>query len=362
MTAMAQLGSPQQPSPSTSRRLGEAADATSPPPTAVKSTTRHWRALRNALLSRSPPDTKARPVTASALSTEFFPVFPSHRCAPVLPSDDDSFEWVQYDLSLAPSSQRTSAVVTVRVREKKASARVTVAELLSHKTNGGVDNTGNVRMWPSEQLLLSYVLRNDVCQRLFQRRVSTTPALSPSPSPFNCCELGSGMAGLAGLGLVAHAPVPFARVDITDGNAQSVANLAFCVAANAAPKPPVQVHTKLLRWDRTAAFAASERHQFDLVLASDCLFFEDFHVDLAHTIHELLRPMTGECLLLQPSRNGSMERFVAVAERQGLTVERCDAFDPDVARKHVELVASRADYEPDVHLPVLLRVSTRSDV
>lgn len=380
MTALAQCGSPQQRAalatasaqpPPPPPALTAGADET-PPPAAEKSTKRHWRALRNALLSRTPSASSSseRITTASAVSTEFFPVFPVRCCCAAAATTeterstqqkqhqhDENFEWLQYELAMSPEAP---SAVAVRVREKKASARVTVAELLSHQVNRGVDNTGNVRTWPSEQLLLAYLLRNGVCQKMYQSRGGSAAA----QLPLSVCELGSGMVGLASLGLLAHAPAPFARVDITDGNPQSVGNLELCVAENAAliasKSAGARVAVKLLRWDRDAVFAATERHKFDLLLASDCLFFEEFHADLAYTIKELLRPTTGRCFLLQPSRNGSMERFVVVAERQGLLVERCDAFDPDVARLHLEHTASRDDYEPDVHLPVLLIVTTRA--
>lgn len=272
---------------------------------------------------------------------------------------EEGFEWVQYDVSVNPL-RATAKPHHVYVHEKQKGKKVTIAELLSHKVNEGVDNTGNVRTWPSEQLLLSFLLKNDVCQRLYQSQGGA--------APLNCCELGSGMAGLASLGLLAHNPVPFGRFDVTDGNPLSVQNLKICVDENAAlgtfaksVSTTTRVNVSLLRWNRNAHFAAAERHQFDLLLASDCLFFEEFHVDLACTVKQLLKPGSGRCFMLQPSRNGSMERFVAIAQSHGLHVERCDDFDPDVAQKHASYLTSRPDYVPDVHLPILLTVSSQSN-
>lgn len=270
-------------------------------------------------------------------------------------SPDEGFEWVQYDVSVDPAA---AAKPQVFVHEKQKGKKVTIAELLSHIVNEGVDNTGNVRTWPSEQLLLSFLLKNGVCQRLYESR-------GDDGSPLNCCELGSGMAGLASLGLLAHGPVPFGRFDITDGNPLSVQNLKICVDENAVlgtfPKSPTtSVNVNLLRWNRNATFAADELHQFDVLFASDCLFFEEFHIDLTYTVKQLLKPKSGRCFMLQPSRNGSMERFVAIAQSHGLHVERCDDFDPDVAQKHASYLTSRPDYVPDVHLPILLTLSSQS--
>ncbi|RLN66224.1 hypothetical protein BBJ28_00016208 [Nothophytophthora sp. Chile5] len=280
------------------------------------------------------------------------------RCAP-----QDNFAWVAYDLSTACSSasgfSERPESSTVYVHEKRKDfTRVSIAELLSHQVNQGVDNTGNIRTWPSEQILLSYLLTSGVCTELQQR---SDP--SGDPRPINCCELGSGMAGLASLGLLARAPVALGRVLVTDGNPLSVKNLQLCVNENQAQHvfptrtDNTEITAELLRWDRHSTPTQDSLHQFDLIFASDCLFFEDFHEDLVHTIKSLLRRGSGRCLLLQPSRGGSMERFCALAQRQGFTVRRSEDYDPEIVRKHVEYQQTRPDYLPDVHFPVLLTLS-----
>lgn len=321
---------------------------------------RHWRALREAILSSARQQSEeADSATHSSTALAFFPLFPVQRAndpKQQLPPPAESFEWVTYDTSI--SSQDETLAVFVHDKQQHAQRKVSLLELCSHGVNQGVDNTGNIRTWPSEQVLLSYLLKHGVLQSTM---IKTTQQ-SATGSGVNCCELGSGMAGLVSLGLLAHAPMPIARFLITDGNPLAVQNVRRCVDANKACGTLVrsgsaQVDVDLLRWDREAELDASLAHQFDVIVASDCLFFEDFHVDLAHTIRQLLRANTGKCFMLQPSRNGSMERFCALARARGLRVQEQRDYDPEITRKHLEYLQTRTDYVPDVHLPVLLVLS-----
>ncbi|OWZ16677.1 hypothetical protein PHMEG_0009500 [Phytophthora megakarya] len=325
-------------------------------------TKRHWRVLRNALL----PSAQEGPTntTASSIATEFFPLFPSSPVdatavqmnSPAL----ENFAWVSYNFSSGKG--QSVEVPAVYVHEKRTDMKcVSIAELLSHQVNQGVDNTGNIRTWPSEQILLSYILSSGVCSHV-QRQDESKNLL-----PIACCELGSGMAGLASLGLLACGPVDLQRVVVTDGNPLSVKNLQLCIEENKTQLvfptrvQATEVTVELLRWDRNATTRADLLHQFDLVFASDCLFFEEFHEDLACTIKSLLRRGSGRCLLMQPSRNGSMERFCLVAERHGFTTYQSRDYDPEIVRKHAEYQQTRPNYVPDVHFPVLLTL-TLSDV
>ncbi|KAG6615897.1 Calmodulin-lysine N-methyltransferase [Phytophthora cinnamomi] len=323
---------------------------------ADQKTRRHWRVLREALLrsTSSGAADRCSEATASSIASEFFPIYAATAAAATHTPAQENFVWTAYDLSPAASAAPTRVFVHEKRKDVK---RVSFLELLSHQVNQGVDNTGNIRTWPSEQILLSYLLESGVCTRV-QRRDA-----SGNPLPVTCCELGSGMAGLASLGLLARPPAALQRVVVTDGNPQSVKNLQLCVEENrqqqvfAIHSHNTEVTAELLRWDRDATLREDLRQQFDLVFASDCLFFEEFHEDLAHTIKSLLRPGSGRCLLLQPSRNGSMERFCAIAARHGFAVEKSDDYDPEIVRKHAAYQQTRVDYVPDVHLPVLLTLS-----
>ncbi|KAJ0406193.1 hypothetical protein P43SY_000377 [Pythium insidiosum] len=319
-------------------------------------TARHWRILRNALVSRT-RDTESD-ASLSSVSTEFFPCFASRLVtdSSVLKHPAaESFEWRVYDVvKPTPSSSGDSSVRTLYVHEKRKQQRVSLAEIFSHQLNNGVDNTGNIRTWPSEPILLSYLLKNDLCRQLVDAH--------PTSQRIRCCELGSGMAGVVGLGLMAHESAFIEEMLITDGNPGAVKNLQICIDENVAqgvlPAARLEdLQAKLLRWDRAVRFDSHMYAQFDLVLASDCLFFEEFHVDLASTIQQLLRPETGRCLLLQPRRNGSMERFVAIARQQfALDVDVSSDFDAELQRQHETYSAQMAHYVADVHRPILLTI------
>lgn len=313
--------------------------------------------LRNALLQSKTNESldlahSAEP-TASSIAASFFPLYPATPVeVPMSIPAQKHFAWMAYDLSAA-MNEKTEGKKLVMVHEKRRGVNfVSTAELLSHKLNQGVDNTGNIRTWPSEHVLLSYVISNDICSKVQRESTKNLPVA--------CCELGSGMAGLVSLGLLACAPVDFERVAITDGNIFSVENLQLCLEENKMQKAwsPRTKHTvitaELLRWDRNATMRADLLYQFDLVFASDCLFFEEFHEDLAQTIKHLLRRGSGRCLLMQPCRNGSLERFSVIAKRRGFLIHQSRDYDTQILCKHKEYQRMHPDYDPDVHFPVLL--------
>jgi len=70
-----------------------------------------------------------------------------------------------------------------------------------------VDNTGNTRTWPSEELLAHYIIENLEALVLNNKR------------KFSIYELGARISGLAGFVLVAKYPERIERVEISDGNA-----------------------------------------------------------------------------------------------------------------------------------------------
>ena len=53
----------------------------------------------------------------------------------------------------------------------------------------------------------------------------------------------------------------------------------------------------------------SESDKFDVIVASDCLFFKEFHFDLLWTLRAGLR-VGGIALLLQPLRGGTVDLFL----------------------------------------------------
>ena len=77
----------------------------------------------------------------------------------------------------------------------------------------GFNNTGNICVWPSEEVLAAYCLEN---LHLFHEK--------------SILELGAGMTGLAGL-IVSQTANP-KHVLITDGNENSIENLNIVINEN----------------------------------------------------------------------------------------------------------------------------------
>ncbi len=77
----------------------------------------------------------------------------------------------------------------------------------------GFNNTGNICIWPSEEVLAGFCMEN---AHIFKNKT--------------VLELGAGMTGLAGL-IVSQACSP-EHVFITDGNDNSVENLQIIIEEN----------------------------------------------------------------------------------------------------------------------------------
>ena len=72
------------------------------------------------------------------------------------------------------------------------------------------------------------------------------------------------------------------------------------------------VSTSLLRWsvgDTHNDIQKLKRKKFSVIIAADCLFFEDFHDSLIWILKNILEKK-GFCFLLQPRRGNSMENFM----------------------------------------------------
>ena len=120
--------------------------------------------------------------------------------------------WI-YSLSwqCAEGSDTLSKIVQVRTRERRQNSRIGRAGILSNVLHG-VDNTGNVCVWPAENVLLCSILRN--------------PVLLEIVSGKTILEIGGGMTGLCGLGLGASGYCK--TIVITDGHPDCVSNQVNC--------------------------------------------------------------------------------------------------------------------------------------
>ena len=109
-------------------------------------------------------------------------------------------------------------------------------------------------------------------------------------------ELGAGMTALAGL--VVAAECNPAKIILTDGNEKSVENIGVILESN-----PFycegRATSRVLKWDQTDL--SDMEGTADIVLCSDCLFFDDGRAPLVQCLKRLLKPDGGSSLDLAPN-------------------------------------------------------------
>jgi predicted nicotinamide N-methyase len=158
-----------------------------------------------------------------------------------------------------------------------------------------IDNTGNLTIWPSEEVLSVFILLN---KQLFEGK--------------KVLELGAGFSGLSGLILAKY--ITTKEVLLTDGNTRCIHSLLYNIKYNGLDES--KVGAKFLLWNRFNTYddiVNNEDNQYDVILLSDCLFFKSYHDDLIHTIHSHLKK-SGACIIVTPSRGNSMSIFLEKAK------------------------------------------------
>ncbi|CAI5510816.1 unnamed protein product [Closterium sp. Naga37s-1] len=155
----------------------------------------------------------------------------------------------------------------------RVAGRVRLTEMAA-ATRAGIDTTGLLGMWPSEEAMACYLIAH--AQRFRGRRV---------------VELGAGY-GLAGMALAVQQQ-GVGGVLLTDGNDTVVARLSRTVEANRHQFGGTRVAVAALRWDSHPPphhWPPALSPPFDAVIAADCTFFKEHHEHLLHTITALLSP------------------------------------------------------------------------
>ncbi|KAF8012668.1 hypothetical protein BT93_I0736 [Corymbia citriodora subsp. variegata] len=201
-----------------------------------------------------------------------------------------------------------------------------------------VDNTGLVCPWPSEEVLAYFCLSH--------------------ADMFRCkkvIELGSGY-GLAGL--VIAAATEASEVVISDGNPQVVDYIKCNIDANLKMFGGTKVTPMMMHWNQTAVSEIT--NGYDIIVASDCTFFKEFHSDLARMIKSLLkRPGPSESILLSPKRGDSLDKFLDVIAKEGLRSSVTENYDSEIWKHHQGFVNgddSWPGYEKDHCYPLLVRI------
>eukprot|EP00978_Attheya_sp_CCMP212_P017920 scaffold48361_cov49-Attheya_sp.AAC.3 len=314
--------------------------------------------------------------------------------------------------------------------------KMDLTSLISHRVHG-VDNTGNAKVWNSESVLSHCLLRGKPPQSSHGSTAETVAMrnmilpfglenvmnlgiLNPEenemnhPLPLRVVELGAGMAGLAGLSLAAanqqSSLVPTTTIHkrgvevlLTDGHPDCVENnrISSLLTMSLHNTCTNHYHDSVVTFDDTTtttmtilksmrllwkdnAQGAEEctdicagTSGFHLCLASDCVHFQEFHAALAATIGRLLC-VGGICILCQPPRGNSLQRFMALVHSMGssskeekdqeteaatiptplFTMHEWDRYDVEITRQHDESLASSNSndngYDPNIHYPHML--------
>ncbi|XP_042422469.1 calmodulin-lysine N-methyltransferase isoform X2 [Zingiber officinale] len=202
-----------------------------------------------------------------------------------------------------------------------------------------IDTTGLVCCWPSEDVLAWFCV--DHRDMFGSKRV---------------IELGSGY-GLAGLAIAACSDAY--EVVISDGNPDVVDYVQRNITVNTEVFGGTQVKSMTLHWNQDKDIIALGT--FDIVLASDCTFFKEFHESLAHAVKCLLkRSEASQAIFLGPKRGNSLEKFLEKIKEIGLNYELVENYDSRVWNIHQKLLADDTawpNYDIDHFYPLLLRIT-----
>ncbi|XVE87441.1 hypothetical protein DITRI_Ditri18aG0117700 [Diplodiscus trichospermus] len=202
-----------------------------------------------------------------------------------------------------------------------------------------IDNTGLVCQWPSEEVLAYFCLSH--ADKFRCKRV---------------IELGSGY-GLAGLTIAAATDA--LEVVISDGNPQVVDYILHNINMNSGAFGETRVKSMKLHWHQKEISDLS--CTFDVIVASDCTFFKEFHTDLAQ-ITQLLLKNTGpsEAIFFSPKRGNSLDKFLVEIENNGLLFSITENYDTEIWKRHRHFMNGDdawPGYGKDHCYPLLVRIT-----
>ncbi|XP_077221293.1 S-adenosyl-L-methionine-dependent methyltransferases superfamily protein [Tasmannia lanceolata] len=203
-----------------------------------------------------------------------------------------------------------------------------------------VDNTGLVCHWPSEEVLAYFCLTHADMFR--SKRI---------------LELGSGY-GLAGLTIAAGTDA--FEVVISDGNPQVVDYIQRNICANSGVFGDTKVESMTLHWNQEQE--SNILNTFDVIVASDCTFFKEFHEGLALTVKSLLKHSeTSKALFFSPRRGNSLDRFLEKIKEIGLSYNVVENYDSKVWKLHTNFLtdddSSWPNYDKDHCYPILVSIT-----
>ncbi|KAJ0966990.1 hypothetical protein J5N97_023907 [Dioscorea zingiberensis] len=258
-----------------------AEESSSPPPLRPSRASLRWQILRRALLSGtttpSELDGRSPQNNTKYISRKFAGGFKLIPCVPLNShleekrcSQRDAF--VCYQLPVEGDLKLTLLHRTedcINFNDFEISTRY------------DIDTTGLICSWPSEEVLAYFCMNHGGIFR--SKRV---------------LELGSGF-GLASL--VVAATTEACEVIISDGNPQVVDYIQRNINLNSGVYGDTKVWPLALHWNQE--HTSDLLNTFDVIIASDCTFFKEFHESLATTIKLLLKHSEdSEAIFFSPRR------------------------------------------------------------
>ncbi|XP_015889742.3 calmodulin-lysine N-methyltransferase [Ziziphus jujuba] len=310
----------------------------------TKASSLRWRILRQALLRRrppQPPDDESE-IGIERISRKAVNGFNLIPCC--LVNDDDADD---HSASSSKSNRPREATVCYTLPVEGA-PKLFLTQRMDSLANlddfeicnkYDIDNTGLVCQWPSEDVLAYFCLSHADMFR--SKRV---------------IELGSGY-GLAGL--VIAAVTEASEVIISDGNPQVVNYIERNINANSGAFLGTKVKSVTLHWNHDKI--ANMSNTFDLVVASDCTFFKEFHKGLAQIVKCLLKKVgPSEALFFSPKRGDSLDKFLEQIKENGLQFSITENYDAEIWKRHQRFMngdTSWTSYQKDHCYPLLIRIS-----
>ncbi|CAF1007643.1 unnamed protein product [Adineta ricciae] len=238
-------------------------------------------------------------------------------------SDTDG-TWCKIEFPSFEDNQSNILSLDIRL----CSTKIEYADLI------GFNNTGNTCIWPSEEVLAFYCLKE---KEIFENR--------------SVCELGGGMTCLAGLALARS--IPLKEFVATDGNEKSIANLNQILNHTENQKNWLcSIEPKVLIWSRTLN-DITLKERFDFIITADCFFFENLHHDLCHTIYYMLKD-SGVAINFAPYRSKTLNKFISIAETYPFECRVLEHYDQEVFDKHLQCEQINKHYTSDLHYPILV--------